>query len=87
MSKENIENWVFSKTNKTYLQTNSVKDGQVHWYLTKEPDTVEPAYHIEITQNAKGLLDTIAHLSEKKWVDYAQFLEALLPVIRTIAWK
>ncbi len=81
--------WQFLPDKPTWLQTDSVRDAKARWYLThrqgEEGD--DPAYFIEIEPNAKCIIKVLTEVADKAWTDKAQLLEALLPAIRTVAWK
>ncbi len=80
--------WDFRTDKQTFLQTDSDMAGHVRWYLTHasgEPGD-DPAYSMEIHPSADAVLEALAHLSSKSWVDKAQLLEAILPAIRALVW-
>jgi hypothetical protein len=81
--------WQFLPDKPTWLQTDSIRDGEAHWYLTHrqgEPGD-DPAWFIEVEPSAQRIVEILAHVADKPWTDKAQLLEALLPAIRAIAWE
>lgn len=77
--------WKFSEA-ATWLQTDSIRDGEALWYLTKTQGGHEdnPAYYVEIKPTACCLIDVMAQVVDKVWTDKSQLLDALMPVIRAV---
>lgn len=81
--------WEFSEDSPTWLQTDSIHDADAFWYLTNKQgsSTDDPAYHIEVKPTAPDILRVLAQVADKPWTDKKQLLEALLPAIRSVAYK
>lgn len=81
--------WQFLPDKPTWLQTDSVRDGEARWYLTQRQGESgdDPAWYIEIEPSARCIVEVLAQVADKAWTDKAQLLEALLPAIRAVAWK
>lgn len=81
--------WQFSPDAPTWLQTDSIRDGEAHWYLTQRQgdEGDDPAYYIEIEPTAQSIVEVIAQVADKAWTDKTQLLDAMLPAIRAVAWK
>ena len=81
--------WEFSNESKTWLQTDSDRPGQDHWYLTYSVGSSEgddPAYFIEVEPTEICMLQILDQIGTKTWVNKAQLLEAMLPAIRTVTY-
>lgn len=79
--------WEFDPDRPTWLQTNSIRDGEARWYLSKEQGgpNDDPAYYVEVEPTAAGVVDVLAQVADKSWTDKAQLLEVMLPAIRAVA--
>lgn len=87
-----IGNQTLVDVRKVWIQTDRVCQTNAHWYLTDQttgcrddPET-EPEYSFGVEPNAQSIIECVAQISKKTWVDKAQFLEALMPVIEAVAW-
>lgn len=67
----------------TALQCDKTANGY-NWYLADFDDGTEPYYYIGIEKSAQSIVDVIAHLEEKNWVDIGDVVVALMPAIRSI---
>jgi hypothetical protein len=76
--------WRFKKA-RTVIQT--MRIGRQKWELAYIDDGTDPEYWLEIDRSPESIVEAIAHVSDKAWVDRRAFLNALLPAIRTIAWR
>lgn len=81
--------WEFSPNEVTWLQTDSIRDGEAIWYLTKNQGgpNDDPAYYIEVEPTMQGVLNAIAQTADKAWTDKGQLLEVMLPAIRAVVWS
>ena len=82
--------WRFEKGSRTCLQTNSVRDGEIHWYLTKEQGgpSDDPAYFLEVEPTAESLTGVLAQAADKWNTNHKyQMLDALMPCIRAVGLK
>lgn len=75
--------WRFSPDLPTFLQTDSIRDGEARWYLT-QARTDDPAYWLEVPPTPEGIVDVLAQVGDKNWTNKGQLLDALLPAIRAV---
>lgn len=86
--------WEFGSDRPTWIQTDYMHNGLAHWYLTNKvqvqgggfaPRSTPPGCAIPIQPTAQSIVECLAEIQDSNWINKEQFLQALMPAIRTIA--
>ena len=73
-----LKTFSIKRKGKVFLE--NTFDDENAWHINQTSDDIG-SYYFEI-RNRETLLEAIAHITEKEWVDKARFFDALLPIIR-----